>query len=764
MATVAVKPVEAEWLDAVYKLTNTPRPESSDHAENEEDDKLKEKLKGQYKELQKRFKAVKGTIPAALVRKINLAGKDLEAGYKISALEERLEELDGQIATLESGGFTPDSQEWTFEARGIVENFQKSCNEVQGALVKQVQQRAQTLAKTETDSLRKKRLNAAAQESKVDFISVPVGRVAERFEQDLILGGEQKKNQTLAKYQQELKATQTDIEKIIAGKKFVAVVRLEQKGREKERADQARSKAVGLALNKIKVLGELDRAQGKKFADEVNRADSAKAVKAIELEIDEAIESLQVTPSEITAKQEEFGTKAAGVTKALKGKKGEQAAKLQDLENGLNGAKALAATGNKKVTEAAEKLAGQMSAAAADPNVGKVFQTIEDLNKEIADKHLKAFYPHEQASFVQTLKKLGADVNPMDLEPSQLALAKASQQIKALVDGTKARLEWQKKTKERFGRIGARLNMVMPDLRIITGKSGLLQKRKELNKAYMSPDAVMKDLDKEIAEFERQINAIVRYKFATPPNKDALKRALEADKTAGVAIKEKRSQRAKVKKDLATDRKRLQSDFKKEKSKVKGDPALEVVAGYVEELLKTAQQMIKADQLDAAAKKIKLAREKIGEMQGSDPAVASGTAKYLREEASKGWVNATKGITKSIGDILTKAVKVADDKEAGKVTGILEGIKAEVFGPDVFTSKIQPPLNQLLAERDPNKKKAAREKVLVQVRYVRKQLESNEVLMQLRVNPFRIKMSTLGLNAFLDDLELKTSMAMALKK
>jgi hypothetical protein len=63
----------------------------------------------------------------------------------------------------------------------------------------------------------------------------------------------------------------------------------------------------------------------------------------------------------------------------------------------------------------------------------------------------------------------------------------------------------------------------------------------------------------------------------------------------------------------------------------------------------------------------------------------------------------------------------------------------------------------LIQAKDENKKKAAREKVLAEVRYIRKQMESNEVLMQLRVNPFKKAMSTTPVKAYLDKIELKAT-------
>ncbi len=75
---------------------------------------------------------------------------------------------------------------------------------------------------------------------------------------------------------------------------------------------------------------------------------------------------------------------------------------------------------------------------------------------------------------------------------------------------------------------------------------------------------------------------------------------------------------------------------------------------------------------------------------------------------------------------------------------------AKVFGPEgVFASSFQGPIKELIAAPDQNKKKAAREKVIAEIGYLRKQLDSNPVLLQLRVNPFNKKISTTKVKAFL---------------
>ncbi len=101
MSALAVNPVEAEWLEAVYKLTGAPRPAADNGAPSEENTKLKPKLEKQYTDLQDRLSKVKGSIPAALRGKLDLAVEDLKADYKLSAVESRLKEIDEQLGTLE---------------------------------------------------------------------------------------------------------------------------------------------------------------------------------------------------------------------------------------------------------------------------------------------------------------------------------------------------------------------------------------------------------------------------------------------------------------------------------------------------------------------------------------------------------------------------------------------------------------------------------------------------------------------------------------
>ena len=405
MSTLAVNPVDAEWLEAVYKITGTPKPETNGTSPGD-NVQLKKKLASKHEELTQRLKAIKGNIPPALRGKLETAGKDIEAGYKMSALENRLKEIEQSVADVEKNGWAGDSKEWATEIRQLVTEFEKSCQEAETALVKRAQQRAQALAKTETEPLRKKRLIASSTEAKVDFISVPIGRIQSLFGQDLTLAGE-KKNDTIAKYRKELQDTRADIERVIDGKRFVNVVRREQKPKEKQLDVQAKKLAIAAARKKLAVLRELDNGRAKLFETQIKSADSTKTVEKIDTAITLAIRRLRVNPTEISNKQDELGAKAKNVTKARKGAKGDRRARLKDLENTTNGTQALVGTGNRKVIEAAEKLAEETSKASSDPNVTKFFSAVEDLKKELGDKNLKLFHSNEQTALLETVKKLG---------------------------------------------------------------------------------------------------------------------------------------------------------------------------------------------------------------------------------------------------------------------------------------------------------------------------------------------------------------------
>ncbi len=359
---------------------------------------------------------------------------------------------------------------------------------------------------------------------------MPLERIATRFGQDLQLGGEKQKAKIRKQYDQELAETRADIEKVIAGNRFVAVVRREQKPREQKRDKEAMGRAAAAVTKKIAVLGELDAARAKQYQDRLNAADSLKKVTKIASDIEGSLGRREVDPTEIAAKQKALDAKADAVGKVNNAKKGEEKAKLRDLENGLNGAKALAATGNKKVMEAAEKLAEEMAAAAADPNVGKLFKTIEDLKKELGDKNLKLFYPKEQVTLIEALKKLGAEVDPLDLEPSQTALARVSETIKYHTDQTEVRLQWQKKIESTLGTTGYHLGEVCGDGMIIKGKAdktGLGQKLKELRVAYKAPDAVMKHVDNQVATTPAAGRSSCSLSSYRPPMKRRLEKGLE---------------------------------------------------------------------------------------------------------------------------------------------------------------------------------------------------------------------------------------------
>jgi hypothetical protein len=677
MGSLSVNPKEAEWLEAVYTLTSTPLPAVSNGAAKGDADRLKKKLATRRQELEKRLKAIKGGFPAALNAKLLMVGNDLEANYKVEALEGRLKEIEEQIAAVEqSGGFKGDSKEWANEIRRMVPEFEKSCKEAEVALVKLAQDRAAALAKTETDPFRKKRLAAAAGDASVHFIAVPITRVSERFAQDLELGGEKKKSATLAKYRQELKTTSADIEKVIAGQRFVAVVRREQKPKEQQRDSDLKEKAAKAVADKIKILRELDAARAKGFDDQLKAADSGKKVSKIEAAVDIAIASAQLSPRQVTATQEALGAKAAIATKAKSGKKGDQKAKLQDLENGLNGTKALAATGNRKVVEAAEKLAEEMAAAATNPKVAKLFTDVEALKKDLTNTDLIRFYPKEQPVLQQNLKKLGAEVDPLDLEPSETALATYTARINKLTADTATRRQWQKDMKGKLGSLRARIANILGDALFITGKDakrGMVQKMKELQNAAAQPESKMPDVDQEFAVLKAQVDRLFALKHQSGKNaaeKAEFDTLMKADRAAGDQLEAERKDVSKKLTQLRTRRQRVERSVRRMKPAAKGDPAMEDDLALVEELLKSALQLAKARQLDDATKKVDNAEGKMERLFAAIPANADDAIEFLRDQAAGGWANAVGNITKKIAEIKTAALELAKTEkfDGGKVS------------------------------------------------------------------------------------------------
>ncbi|HEX3747084.1 MAG TPA: hypothetical protein VHW09_24275 [Bryobacteraceae bacterium] len=760
MSTLAVKPVDAEWLEAVYKITGTPKPETNGSSPVE-NTKLKKKLETKHKELSERLKAIKGVIPPALKGKLESLGEDIKAGYKMSAIESRLDDLEVSLKDVEDNGWAGDSQQWADESRRLFSEFEVACGKAQTALVDRAQKRALALSKTETDPLRKKRLIAASTEAKINFISVPIAKLLSGYRQDLTLDGEKKKKQTTSKYTKELQDTRAGIEGIIDNKRFVHVVRREQKPREKDRDAEAKKQALAAARKKLAAMRELDVNRAKEFEAQLKTADSTKTVEKIDTAITLALRYLRVPPTEMKDKQKSLNTKAEGVTKARKGAKGDRRAKLKDLENTTNGTQALLGTGNRKVIEAAEKLAEDTSNASSDPKVATFFSTIDDLKKELGDKNIKAFFPREHSALIESLKKLAQDADPLEIEPSELALEPVGPKVTKLVEDTKKKVEWQKSTKQKMQTLYARIAHVLDEGLFITGKAkkrGMVQKWKEINAAYAKPDAVMKEVDKEILKLQGQANSMFNMKNKTPPDKAGLDKALNADKVAGDKLQLQRNARSQALKEMNERRKKLSKSLKELKSKLKGDPALEDEVALAEEFLKSAKQMGKSKQVADANKKIIAAHNKIERLKKKQPGADDDSEVYLRDKAAGGWGNAIENVVAKIGEIKVEALKVADG-DSSKVTSTIDKLTKDVFSPAVFTSSFQGPINELLAAKDVNKKKAAREKVISEIRYIRKQLESNEVLLQLRVNPFNKKISSTPVTAYLDHLELRTTKA-----
>ena len=213
--------------------------------------------------------------------------------------------------------------------------------------------------------------------------------------------------------------------------------------------------------------------------------------------------------------------------------------------------------------------------------------------------------------------------------------------------------------------------------------------------------------------------------------------SLEVERKKFEKIEAARKNRATALKELKGKRQGLEKALKAEESRVKGDPALEDDVARALEIVKSAKQMGKAKQLEEATRKVAVAQERLDKVKAKAPGAAGDATVYLRDQAPTGWKNAVEGISAQIAEIQKDAMELADlaKVNGGQVAKVIGDMAGKVLGEGVFASSFQGPIKELIAAPDQNKKKAAREKVIAEIGYLRKQLDSNPVLLQLRVNP-----------------------------
>lgn len=759
MSTQVINPVEAEWIEAVYKLTSTTPKSKSNGGSGSDDNRLKEKLTVQHNQLEKRLQplVLKGAVPISLAGKLTMVGEDLKAGYKVTALEGRLKEIEEQIGVFEKQPFKPGSlhgDKWNEEVSRNTDEFRQNCKEVEGGLLKQAQQRAQELAKTEKGERKQKRLAGLIKETRIDFISVPLERLYLRFDKDFDLGGEAKKNETVKTYKEELKQTKSDIEKLIAGDGFIRAVGLDQKDKEKSRLVEARKKAA----IKIAELRELNGTLAKRYAELVERADTPEKVEVFENDI---ILTVQRSRDGVKLIHEGVKKTIAEHSKAIdelaKGKEGVAKDILARLKEELARTEMLAATGNLKAADAVDKLGkriAEAAKAATVPNseVAKRLTEIDRLKKELAKPDVGKLFPNDLAAAKKLLDQVVKDTDPLDPESSKAAFEKARESVLTLTAKAKALADWQTRIHDEMESLEGDVTKLMGGrIAKVFGKdTKMAMLVDEINAAYVKPDVDKEAVLKLQADLIGRVNKLVKLK----DNKTELNKGLETEKQEAQQEKENREREEKDKaKKLEEFNEKADKSLKEldevAKEVTKADGPVDEV-DTAREFADLAKKLAKGGDLKEAGAKLELCDKRISELKSNPGGVVMQNVKDLAGAPAK-WKEAIGPILATLKEISEEAAKVAQGSgiEAGKVSDKIKPIQ-EIFALELFTA----PIANLTEGSDENKKKAAREKVLAEIRNLRSQLHSNEVLKVLRRNPFKKKIATGPVTKFLASLEL----------